>query len=150
MPSGPERSDEDTANKCEALPPLSAGPHGNDCIPLLPPTPLPLFTILRLVFDWGSTDQFYHHFAPPRPLLIVPPEVFMGRPTGCSTHQEIKAPSLSKCALARCDLFNLNRVNITYACKTGITVAEQGGCGHDNGSFSCNTRAHFSIVDDNI
>lgn len=48
----------------------------------------------------------------------------MGRLTGCSAHQEIKVSSSSKCDVVHCDLFNSNRVNITDACKAGITVEE--------------------------
>lgn len=52
----------------------------------------------------------------------------MGRLTGCSAHQEIKVSSSSKCAIAHSDLFNSNRVNITDACKDGITVEELDLC----------------------
>lgn len=38
-----------------------------------------------------------------------------------------KSPLQVKCAVARCDLFNSNRVNITDACKAGITVKELNG-----------------------
>lgn len=60
----------------------------------------------------------------------------MGRPTGCSAHREIKVSSSSKCAVAHCDLFNSNRVNITDACQAGITVAELDVLRHDSGSVS--------------
>lgn len=60
----------------------------------------------------------------------------MGRPTGCSAHQEIKVFPTSKCALVRCDLFNSNRVNITDACKAGITVAKLDGPRRDRRSVS--------------
>lgn len=49
----------------------------------------------------------------------------MGKLTGCSAHQKIKASS-SKCSDAHHDLFNSNRVNITDACKDGITVEGPG------------------------
>lgn len=80
---------------------------------------------------------FFFFLSPPLPSpfpSIVPPEVFMGRPTGCSAHQEIKVSSSSQCAVARCDLFNSNRVNITDACKAGITVAELDVLRRDTGS----------------
>lgn len=60
----------------------------------------------------------------------------MGRLTGCSAHQEIKVSSSSKCAVARCDLFNSNRVNITDACKAGITVEELDDLRRGSGSVS--------------
>lgn len=60
----------------------------------------------------------------------------MGRLTGCSAHQEIKVSSSSKCAVARCDLFNSNGVNITDACEGGITVLELDGLRRDGGSVS--------------
>lgn len=59
----------------------------------------------------------------------------MGRLTGCSAHREIKVSS-SKCAIAHCDLFNSNRVNITGACKAGITVEELDDLGCGSGSVS--------------
>lgn len=60
----------------------------------------------------------------------------MGRPTGCSAHQEIKVSPPSKCAFVRCDLFNCSRVNVTDACKAGITVAKLDGRRRDRGSVS--------------
>lgn len=60
----------------------------------------------------------------------------MGRPTGCSAHREIKVSSSSKCAVAHCDLFNSNRVNIADACQAGITVVELDVLRHDSGSVS--------------
>lgn len=60
----------------------------------------------------------------------------MGRPTGCSAHQEIKASPTSQCALLRCDLFNSGRANVTDACKAGITVAKLDGRRRARGSVS--------------
>lgn len=118
------------------LPPLSAGPHENGRGTLHPPSPLPLFARLRFVFDRGSTARFYHRRIPPPSLWIVSLEVFMGRPTGCSAHQEIKVSPTNKCALVRCDLFNSNRVNITDARKAGVTVAKLDGWRRDLPSLS--------------
>lgn len=60
----------------------------------------------------------------------------MGKLTGCSAHQKIKASS-SKCAVAHHDLFNSNRVNITDACKAGITLQNLDDlhCGSRSVSF---------------
>lgn len=106
------------------------------------------------IWQGGGTDWF---LSPPHPSpspWIVPPEVFMGRLAGCSAHQEIKVSSSSKCAVAQCDLFNSNRVNITDACKAGITVAELDVLRRDSGSVSfllrfTHTRigARFSVMD---
>lgn len=74
----------------------------------------------------------------------------MGRLAGCSAHQEIKVSSSSKCAVAQCDLFNSNRVNITDACKAGITVAELDVLRRDSGSVSFLlrfTHTSFSVMD---
>lgn len=76
----------------------------------------------------------------------------MGRPTGCSAHQEIKVSSSNKWAVAHCDLFNSNRVNITDACKAGITVEELDDlcCGSGSLSFllwfTHIIRAHFLVM----
>lgn len=120
---------------------VKGGPHESDSIPLHPPTPLPLLAN-SVVCIWPGVCRFlllffFFFLSPPLPSpfpSIVPPEVFMGRPTGCSAHQEIKVSSSSQCAVARCDLFNSNRVNITDACKAGITVAELDVLRRDTGS----------------
>lgn len=76
----------------------------------------------------------------------------MGRLTGCSAHQEIKVSSSSKCAVAHCDLFNSNRVNVTDACKAGITVEELEDlrCGSGSVSFLLwfTHKNHFSVMSD--
>lgn len=68
--------------------------------PHTPPTPLPLFTILWFVFDWGSTRLV---LSPLPTQGNCTPEVFMGSLTGCSAHQEIKVSSSSK--MCRCSLW---------------------------------------------
>lgn len=60
----------------------------------------------------------------------------MGRPTGCSAHQEIKVSPTSKCAFVQGDLFNSSRGKVTDACKAAITVAKLDGRRRDRGSVS--------------
>lgn len=137
IPSGLQRSEGDTA-KVSTPPtivnePTSERPHRSS--PLLPHFPYSLFCGLYLTE--GSTGRFYHPAHPlPTPTWIVPPEVFTGRLTGCSAHQGIKVSSPSICAVVRRDLFNSNRVNITDACKAGITVEELDDLRRGSGSVS--------------
>ena len=92
----------------------------------------------------------------PYPANCTPTEVFMGGPTGCSAHQEIKVSSSSTCAAAHCDLFNSGRVNITDACKAEISAEELDDphCGCRSVSFllpskhthTHKIRAQFSVI----
>lgn len=90
-----------------------------------PPAPLLLFTALWFLFDWRSSGWLLPPTSPlPYPANCTPTEVFMGRPTGCWAHQEIKVSSSSTWAAAHCDLFNSSRVNITDACEAEISAEE--------------------------
>lgn len=142
IPSGLVRSDRDRAQqprvRCQPLPPLSKGAHMRVTLSLFTlPLHFPCSQFCGLYLAGGlQISSLLFFLSPPLPSpfpSIVPPEVFMGRTTGCSAHQEIKVSSSSQCAIARCDLFNSNRVNITDACKAGITVAELDVLRRDTG-----------------
>lgn len=145
IPSGLVRSDRDRAqqHESEVSTPPTHCQRGPTWEWLYPSSPSHSTSLARnsVVCIWPRVCRFllfsFFFLSPPLPSpfpSIVPPEVFMGRPTGCSAHQEIKVSSSSQCAVAHCDLFNSNRVNITDACKAGITVAELDVLRRDTGS----------------
>lgn len=160
MPSGPERSDGHAASKRA----WGVNPS-HHCQEDHMRMAAALFTLLLhfpcslacgLYLTGGWQISFITTLSLPPSLWIVSLEVFMGRPTGCSAHQEIKVSPTSKCAFVRCDLFNSGRVNVTDACKAGITVARLDGHIMTGDPFpSCcglHTRigAQFAVMDGNL
>lgn len=98
-----------------------------------------------LYLTGGLQIGFYHHLPPPRPPELYPRRCLWGG------WQDVRPTRRSK---SHCDLFNSYRVNITDACKAGITVAELDVLRRDSGSVSfllrfthTRIRARFSVMD---